>query len=91
MHDSAIKYSEVHLIRLPTDRQYMKFSWLFQPCSVQPQTRHSQHKMSINSNTCRPALYDQIYQIYSSGKYRLYTLQAMFQITEVNLISKKLF
>jgi len=27
---------------------------------------------------------------YSSGKYRLYKLQAMFQITKVNLITKKL-
>jgi len=27
---------------------------------------------------------------YSSGKYRLYKLQAIIQITKVNLISKKL-
>jgi len=37
--------------------------------------------MSINSNKCRLAL--QIHQHYSSGKYRLYKLQAMFQVTEV--------
>jgi len=28
---------------------------------------------------------------YSSGKYRLYKLQAIFNITVVNLISKKLY
>ena len=50
----------------------------------------SQHKMSINSNNCRLALYNQIHQKCNSGKYRRYKLQAMFQITEVNLISKKL-
>jgi len=39
--------------------------------------------MSINSLAPNPPK-------YSSGKYRLYKLQAMFQIIEVNLIIEKL-
>ena len=41
------------------------------------------------SKNCRLGLYHQIHPKYSSGKYRLYKLQAMFQITEIKLISKK--
>ena len=75
-HESGLKVLHKHILWYSASTFTSPKSSLSQPCSVQPQTRHSHNKMSINSNKCRLALYQQIHQniVQESTDYTSYKL-----------------